>query len=58
MKLVVFGASGKTGSLLIEQALASGYEVNAYVRTQESIKLVHADLKVFVGQLSEKNKLR
>ena len=58
MKLVVFGASGKTGSLLIEQALASGYEVNAYVRTQESIKLVHPDLKVFVGQLSEKSKLR
>ena len=34
MKLVVFGASGKTGSLLIEQALASGHEVNAYVRTK------------------------
>ena len=58
MKIAVFGASVKTGSLLIEQALASGYEVNAYVRTQESIKLVHPDLKVFVGQLSEKNKLR
>lgn len=58
MKLVVFGASGKTGSLLIEEALASGYEVNAYVRTKESIKLVHPNLKVFVGQLNEKVKLK
>lgn len=32
--------------------------MNAYFRTRESIKLVHPDLKVFVGQLSEKNKLR
>ena len=32
--------------------------MNAYVRTRESIKLVHPDLKVFVGQLSEKSKLR
>jgi putative NADH-flavin reductase len=58
MKVVVFGASGKTGSLLIEEALASGNEVIAYVRTRESIKLVHPNLKIVSGQLNEKDKLK
>jgi len=58
MKVIVFGASGKTGQLVTEEALASGYEVIAYVRNQESIKLVHPNLKVVVGQLNEKDKLK
>jgi putative NADH-flavin reductase len=58
MKVVVFGASGKTGSLLIEEALASGHEVIAYVRTRESIKLVHPNLKIVSGKLNEKDKLK
>jgi len=58
MTIVVFGASGKTGSLLVKEALTSGIKVIAYVRTRESIKLNHPDLKVVVGQLTEKDKLR
>lgn len=58
MKLVVFGASGKTGGLVIEEALASGHDVIAYVRTPESVKRVHPNLKVVVGQLNEKDKLK
>ena len=58
MKVIVFGASGKTGLLVIQEALAAGYEVVAYVRTKESIKLAHPNLKVVVGQLNEKDKLK
>ena len=58
MKIVVFGASGKTGLLVVEEALAKGYEVIAYVRTRESIKTDHPNLKVVVGQLNEKDKLK
>ena len=58
MKITVFGASGKTGRLLIEEALASGHEVVAYARTKESINTVHPKLKVVVGQLSNKEKLK
>ena len=32
MKLVVFGASGATGRQIVEQALAAGHEVTAFVR--------------------------
>ena len=58
MKITVFGTSGKTGRLLIEEALASGHEVVAYARTKESINTVHPKLKVVVGQLSNKEKLK
>lgn len=33
MRVAVFGASGRTGGLLVERCLAAGYEVTALVRT-------------------------
>jgi putative NADH-flavin reductase len=58
MKIVVFGASGKTGSLLVDEALKSGHNVIAYVRKPESIKSDHPNLKVVAGYLNEKEKLK
>jgi putative NADH-flavin reductase len=58
MKIVVFGASGKTGSLLVDEALTSGHDVIAYVRKPESVKLNHPNLKVIAGYLNEKDKLK
>lgn len=58
MKIVVFGASGKTGQLVLEEALALGHEVVAYVRTKESIKHEHPNLNVVEGQLNETDKLQ
>ena len=58
MKIVIFGASGKTGSLLVNEALTSGHVVIAYVRKPESIKSEHPNLKVVAGYLNEKEKLK
>jgi uncharacterized protein YbjT (DUF2867 family) len=58
MKVVVFGASGKTGSLLVQQALNTGHEITAYVRTPESIKHRHPKLRVIEGKLNEMDKLK
>jgi len=58
MKITVFGASGKTGSLLVDEALKSGHEVTAYVRKPESIKSEHPNLNVVAGYLNEKEKLK
>ena len=49
MKLVIFGAGGKTGTLVTQQALDAGYEVVAYVRRPDSVTLEHENLKVVVG---------
>jgi putative NADH-flavin reductase len=58
MKITVFGASGKTGEILVNEALASGHQVCAYVRSNTSIQLVHPNLNVVVGQLNETDKLQ
>ena len=35
MKVLVFGASGKTGRMIVERATAAGHEVTAFVRNSE-----------------------
>ncbi|MDD4645703.1 MAG: NAD(P)H-binding protein [Bacteroidales bacterium] len=57
MKLVIFGASGQTGKLLVQQALDRGHEVIAYVRREGAITLEHPKLKVMTGQLYDQIKL-
>lgn len=58
MKIVVFGATGKTGSLLVEQAIAKGHDVTVYVRNAQSVKIENPKLKIVVGNLSETLKLK
>jgi len=58
MKILVLGASGKTGSLLVTEALALGFEVIAYMRRKESITAENPNLKIIEGQLNDKEKLK
>ena len=58
MKVVIFGANGKTGILLVEQALAKGYHVVAYIRRPESIVIDNPKLKIIIGNLNEPLKMK
>lgn len=49
MNLVVFGASGRTGRLVIDEALAAGHIVTAFVRDPLKLGRTHANLKVAQG---------
>lgn len=53
MKLVVFGATGKTGHLLIQQALDRGDEVTAVVRNPRRMEISHARLQVVEADIFE-----
>ena len=53
MKIAVFGASGGTGKRLVEQALAAGYEVVAYVRNPSKLNISNEHLTVIQGELSD-----
>lgn len=57
MKITLFGASGKTGQVIIDQALEKGNEVTAYVRRENAISRENAKLKVIIGELNEKDKI-
>ncbi|KXV70070.1 hypothetical protein AD951_03920 [Acetobacter malorum] len=52
MKIAILGANGKTGTHLIQQALAAGHEVIAYVRRPEAVP-VQAGVTIIGGQLDD-----
>ena len=52
MKLLVFGASGKTGREVVRQALARDYTVTAFVRETARLPLAHASLRLVTGELT------
>ena len=51
MKLAIFGATGRTGRPLVEQALQVGYEVVALVRTPSRLAVEHPKLMVIQGNV-------
>jgi putative NADH-flavin reductase len=53
MKLIVFGATGRTGRLVIEQALAAGHEVAAVARRPSAVTIQHPRLEVIRGDVLE-----
>ncbi len=53
MNLVVLGATGGTGRLVVEQALADGHTVTALVRSPERLTLRNPNLHVIAGQATD-----
>src|SRR5215208_5171545 len=51
MRLTVFGATGRTGRHLIEQALAAGHELTILVRDPSKVKIQHVNLKILAGNV-------
>lgn len=52
MRLVVFGANGRTGRQIVAQALADGHEVTAFVRSPAKAPAPHERLRVEVGEVT------
>ncbi|HEY8643648.1 MAG TPA: NAD(P)-binding oxidoreductase [Candidatus Dormibacteraeota bacterium] len=53
MNLAVLGATGRTGPLVVEQALAAGHTVTALVRSPEKLSARNANLRVITGQATD-----
>ena len=53
MKLTIFGASGKTGIPLTQQALDAGYQVTAFVRDPNKLPITHERLTVVKGDAAD-----
>ena len=53
MNLVVLGATGRTGRLVVEQALAAGHTVTALVRALERVAVRNPNLRLLAGQATD-----
>jgi len=53
MKLIIFGASGKTGLELVKQGLAQGHEITAFVRDPGKFDISDDRLKVVEGDITK-----
>ena len=49
MKILILGASGRTGKLILKESLQQGLEVNCLVRNPDSVLSKHASLSIFKG---------
>nr|WP_294949987.1 NAD(P)H-binding protein [uncultured Mucilaginibacter sp.] len=54
MKILLLGATGRTGKLLLQQALANGYEVNVLLRDKSKLDITHPNLQIFEGLPTDK----
>jgi len=57
MKLFVIGATGGTGQEILQQALARGHGVTAFVRSPETVTFRHERLSVLKGSVTDENQL-
>jgi len=53
MKIIIFGASGRTGRHLIEQALELGHDVTAFARAPGKITIHNDRLKIVEGNIHD-----
>jgi uncharacterized protein YbjT (DUF2867 family) len=53
MNMVILGATGRTGLLVVEQALAAGHTVTALVRSPEKLTIRNSSLRVVAGQATD-----
>ena len=49
MKIIVFGATGGVGRLVVQQAMEQGFDVTAFVRTPDKLKVTGENLTVVQG---------
>lgn len=49
MNVIVFGATGSTGRLVVESALSAGHFVTAFVRDPKRMPLTHPQLRIVEG---------
>lgn len=53
--IIVFGASGKTGKLVVEEALAKNCQVKAFVRDRDRLPIDREHLNILTGNVMDLN---
>jgi uncharacterized protein len=56
-KIVVFGATGRTGKYMVQYALEAGHAVTAFVRDASKLNMEHPNLRLVIGDVAETGKV-
>jgi len=51
MDLIIFGSTGPTGRLLVQQALEQGHRITAFARSPAKMTIQHANLSIAQGDV-------
>ncbi|MBW7461080.1 NAD(P)H-binding protein, partial [Paenibacillus sepulcri] len=57
MKIAIFGASGRTGHLVMEMSLQGGHDVVVFARRPDNIRLSHERLTVIEGTVADRERI-
>ncbi|MCO4292353.1 SDR family oxidoreductase [Solitalea sp. MAHUQ-68] len=57
MKIIVFGASGRTGSQIVKQALNRNFHVTAFARNPYGVHMLHPMLEIIMGDVLDHEKV-
>lgn len=57
MKILLLGATGRTGKYVVDEALQQGYELKCLVRDRKKIESSHERLELFEGSLEKTSDL-
>ena len=57
MKILILGATGRTGRLLVEEAVKQGFDINVLVRDERKLSTRSAAITVFEGSTANRDDL-
>ena len=58
MRIAVFGGTGRTGRLFVEQALAAGHEVTVLARTPSKLEVKNESLRIAQGDALDPDRVK
>jgi putative NADH-flavin reductase len=58
MKLIIFGATGRTGKHIVKQALQQGYRITAFVLNPYELNISHSLLDIIMGDVLDYEKVK
>ena len=58
MRIIVFGATGRTGRKIVKQALERSYHVTGFARNPYNIHFQHPLLEIFMGDVLDADKVK
>ncbi len=57
MNIIVFGATGSIGNQILQQGVAAGHHVTAFVRTPSKVTIAHPGLTIAQGDVFDLNSI-